>query len=133
MKKISQKEAIFYQLYRHFKSPKRDEYVPVFALMGEVWCEEAQKWGFVSYEVSARASEMIKENPGLIMRTWLTGRSGAKYYGYRITPDARPDLIKDPKVLAFYRQIVGKTTPLSEREQAVRIAKEAVRDFDKMP
>lgn len=111
MKKISQKEAIFYQLYRHFKSPKQADYVPVFALMGEVWCEEVKKWGFVSYEVSARSSEMIKENPGLIMRTRLTGRSGAKHYGYRISPLAKPDLIKDGKLLAFYRQIVGKTTP----------------------
>jgi len=112
---ISQKEAIFWTLYQLFKK-KDEKYVPVHALMGEVWCEPAKKWGYVSYECSARASEMIKENPGLLMRTRLTGKSGARYYGYHISPVAKPELIKDEKLLAFYRKVSGNKTP-TERDK----------------
>lgn len=115
---LSQKEAIFYQLYLRFKA-KKEDYLPVHALMGEVFCKELNRWGYVSYECSARASEMIKENPGLFMRTRITGKSGARYYGYRISPVARPQLIKDEKLLAFYRRIGGSKAP-SDRETMLR-------------
>lgn len=103
--KISMKEAIFYQLYKHFKSEKRADYIPVFGFMGEVFCEEVKKWGFVSFEVSARFSELFKENPGLIERQSITGKTGARYYGYRLSPGANANLIKDPKLFAFYQAI----------------------------
>lgn len=132
MKRISQKEAIFWTLYKRFKA-KDASYVPVHQLMGEVFCEQLNRWGYVSYEVSARASEMIKDNPGLIMRTWLSGRSGAKYYGYRFSPDANANLIKDEKLLVFYRSIADKKTALSDREQILKENIARVREFDKMP
>ena len=80
-RKISMKEAIFYRLYQHFKSDKRADFIPVFEFMGEVWCEELKLWGFVSFEVSARLSEIFSENPGLLERTSIYGKSGARYYG----------------------------------------------------
>ena len=129
---ISQKEAIFYKLWLHRKSKKHESYLPVFEFMGEIYCEEVKKWGFVSHECSARASEMMKENPGLILRTWLTGKSGAKYYGYRFSPLAKPELIKDEKLLAFYRTIGGSKKP-SEREEILADAKRRVAEFNKMP
>lgn len=103
----TQKEAIFYTLYTLFKA-KDEKYLPVHKLMGEVFVKETNQWGYASYECSARASEMIKENPGLLMRTRLTGKSGASYYGYRISPMAKPELIKDEKLFAFYKRITGK-------------------------
>lgn len=129
--RISQKEAIFYTLYTLFRA-KDEKYLPVHQLMGEVFCKELNKWGYVSYECSARASEMMKENPGLFMRTHITGRSGARYYGYRISPNAKPELVKDEKLLAFYRKIGGVRKP-SEREVMLRDNAKRVRDFDAMP
>lgn len=107
--RLSQKETIFYVLYKKYKDGK-NEYLPVFEVMGETYCEELRKWGFVSYECSARLSEMFKENPGLIQRQSIRGKSGATYYGYRITPNSsipRQTLIKDPALLALHVKISG--------------------------
>lgn len=102
--KITQKEAIFYRLYLKFVQ-KDGEYLPVHALIGEIYCPEVGKWGYVSYECSARASEMVKQNPQLIQRTMLTGKSGAHYYGYRINPTALPEMIVDEDLKALHRRI----------------------------
>lgn len=110
-KKITQKEAIFYTLYRAFKDTP-GEYVPVFKFMGEVYVPEVGKWGFVSHECSARASELRTENPGLIEKTTITGKSGAKYYGYRFSANAKPDLILDKNLLSFYQVIKPKPKTL---------------------
>lgn len=106
-RKLTQKEAIFWKLYQRFKL-KNADYMPVHELMGEIYCEPLAKWGYVSYECSARASEIIKENPALIQRSIIRGRSGATYYGYRINPAALPWMVVDPKLAAFYRSIGGK-------------------------
>lgn len=112
--RITMHEAIFYRLYKHFKSDKREDYIPVFAFMGEVWCEEAGKWGFVSHEVSARLSELFKGNPGLLERRMIEGRSGARYYGYRIGPDAQDTMIVDPKLFDFYKLIKAQRVASNE-------------------
>lgn len=105
--RITQREAIFYQLYTQFKQ-KDGKYIPVFQLMGEVWCPEVSKWGFVSYECSARASEMIKKNPQLIQRQSIRGKSGATYYGYRINPSVTVEMIQDPDLRTFHRIIKNR-------------------------
>lgn len=102
--KITQKEAIFYQLYKAFRETP-GEYIPVFKFMGEVHCVELGLWGFVSHECSARASEMRKDNPALVEVTEIVGKSGARFYGYRLTPAARPEMIQDSALLAFYNKI----------------------------
>lgn len=107
------KEAIFYRLYRHFKSPERERYVPVFEFMGEVHCPEVKRWGFVSFEVSARLSEIFKENPGLIERKLIYGKSGNTYYGYRIGPNPDPALFKDQKLYDFYQVIKPKLSSIT--------------------
>ena len=99
------KEAIFYKLYKNFRGETPQAYVPVFDFMGEVYCTEVNKWGFVSFEVSARLSELFSENPGRLQRQTITGKSGARYYGYRIAPDVTPELIKDIKLFDFYKLI----------------------------
>lgn len=117
--RATQRETIFYRLYRRFKAarpihkgqPPVHEYLPVYGLMGEEWIEEVGKWGYVSYECSARASEMIKTNPELIQRQTIKGKSGATYYGYRLNPRANVDMIRDPDLLTFYRRITGNKAP----------------------
>lgn len=108
-RRLTQHEGIFYQLYRAWKDAKdrgvEARYIPVHELMGEIYCPEAGKWGYVSYECSARASEMTKANPGLIQRERLRGRSGASYYGYRFNPNPTKDMIKDPAMIRFHKQI----------------------------
>lgn len=102
--KATQKEAIFYQLYKHFKS-NRGEYIPVFKFMGEVYIKELGIWGFVSHEVSARCSELKKINPELIQSIIINAKSGAKYYGYRINPNPNREMIKDEQILKFYNKL----------------------------
>ncbi len=77
---VTMREAIFYILYTRFKA-KDHTYLPVHQLMGEIFVKEVNKWGFVSYEVSARCSAMMRENPGLLQREKIRGKSGASYFG----------------------------------------------------
>lgn len=103
--KITQRQAIFYQLYKSFKSADRETYIPIWKMIGEIHCSELGLWGFVSYEVSARMSEMFKMNPSLFQRTMLRGRTGAKYYGYRIAPGVQPYMIHEKDLQEFYKKI----------------------------
>lgn len=121
--RATQREAIFYRLYKNFKEAQRPSnlpmvypYLPVFALMGEIWIEETGKWGYVSYECSARASEMIKTNPKLVQRTKMRGKSGASYYGYRLNPQPHVDMIMDSDLLMFYRKISRNRAPTTQEE-----------------
>lgn len=101
-KRVTQKEVIFYILYQAYKQ-NPDEYIPVYDLMGEIYIPELSLWGYVSYECSARASEIRRENPGLIEITTITGKTGAKYFGYKFNSKANIELIKDEKLLSFYK------------------------------
>lgn len=102
--KLTQKEAIFYKLYKAHKLDP-EHYIPVFKFMGEIYCGELNLWGFVSHECSARCSEMKKENPDLIEYTVITGKSGAKYYGYRLNQSPTMSMIQDPKLLDFFKSL----------------------------
>ena len=109
-KKLTQYEAIFYRMYTEHRKDKQrtpfplKELIPVHGFMGEIYCEEVDLWGFVSYEVGARISELYSDNPGLFYRELIIGKSGAKYYGYRIADDACPDMMRDPKLKALYEK-----------------------------
>ena len=87
-------EALFYRLYKAHREAKQKgealELIPVHGFMGEIYCEENGEWGYVSYEVGARISELYGDNPGLLYRELVTGKSGAKYYAYRIADGASP-------------------------------------------
>ena len=103
-KKLTQKEAIFYKLYQSFKE-KRGEYIPVFEFMGEIYSKDLGLWGYVSHECSARCSELKSNNPSLIQSTTITGKSGAKYYGYRINPEANSETQVEESLKSFYKRI----------------------------
>ena len=105
-KKITQHQAIFYQLYKKHKADPM-EYTPIWQLIGEVFCAELNVWGFVSYEVSARVSELYKDNPTLFERTQVTGKTGATYFAYRIALGAKERNIADADLLQFFKDIRG--------------------------
>ena len=108
-KKITQKEAIFYLLYQFFKD-KRGEYIPVYKFMGEIYAKEVGLWGFVSHECSARCSELKRDNHFLIQSTVITGKSGAKYFGYRINPLADENTPLEASLVPFYKKIKRQPT-----------------------
>lgn len=100
MARLTQQQAIFYQLYKNYKGENLP--IAVHKLIGEVYSEELNAWGFVSYEVSARMSEMFKENPLLFVRELTLGKSGAEYYSYRLVENAKADYIVNKKLKEFY-------------------------------
>lgn len=102
--RVTQSHAIFYQLY-NAREKDREMYTPVWKLVGEIYIEEIGRWGFVSYEASARMSELFRDNPDLFERRRVTGKSGSKYYEYRINRNVSKEDIKDGKLLSFYKVI----------------------------
>jgi hypothetical protein len=103
--KITQIQTIFYKLYKHFKSEKNEEFIPIFDFIGEVYIEELGKYGFMSYELPARFADLKKANPNLLEHKVVIGRSGAKYYSYRLRIDVKPEDIQDPSLKDFYKLI----------------------------
>lgn len=103
-KKITMHQAIFYQLWKQ-RSKDPELYIPIWQLIGEVYVEELGEWGFVSYEVSPRTSELWQDNPSLFERKYVTGKSGSKYYAYRITLNVSINDIKDTRLLTFYKRL----------------------------
>lgn len=102
--KVTQRQAIFYRLYNEWLKD-REFYTPVWQLIGEIYVAEKRQWAFVSYECSARMSEMFTTNPNLFQRKQIEGRSGAKYYAYKIATDAKIEYFKDDSLVDFYKSI----------------------------
>lgn len=100
MKKPTQKQIIFYHLFINKRT--NNDYMPVYSFMGEVYMEPLNTWGFISHKVGARVWDVYDENRRLIERIKITGKSGARYYAYRIREDATRESIDDPKLLQLY-------------------------------
>lgn len=113
-RKPTMKQSIFYKLYKEYRQAieKKEDprFVPVYELMGEIYMQELGRWGYVSYECSARASEIMKENPDLLQRQYITGKSGAKYYGYRFKPGVTANQIEEDSLKGFYMKIRHRTS-----------------------
>lgn len=119
-KRLTQRESILLRLIQNRNAPNKNEYIPVHEFMGEIYCEKLGKWGYVSYECSARLSEITRGNPGLIGRTTIVGRSGARYYGYRISPTATSANIIEEDLVEFYKKIRG---PIASNPAPVEVLK----------
>lgn len=102
--RLTQKEMVFYKLYKSFKADP-EKYVNVWEFVGEIHIEELGRWELMSYTAVHRAYEIFDENPGLVQRQKVRGRSGARYYQYRIAPNPQPELILDEVLQKFYRKI----------------------------
>lgn len=105
--KITQHQGIFYQLYKS-RGEDPEKYIPIWQLIGEVEIPELGQWVFISYEVSARMSELKKANPDLFQFIEVTGKTGAKYNAYRIKLNVSVEDIRDSELLAFYKRIKHK-------------------------
>jgi hypothetical protein len=81
--KITQKKAMFYMLWKsHLKNP--EAYIPAWKFVGELYVSELNKWFFMSYKTPSNGAYIFFENPDLIERKWVKGKTGAEYYTYRI-------------------------------------------------
>ena len=107
MKDITQKQAAFYKLYSSW-SENKDRYVPLWEFLGEMYIKPINVWVLMSYKCPTRLSDLYNENPNLLERTLITGKSGSTYFGYRFRIGVSPDDIQDPKIREFYKLIKSK-------------------------
>ena len=104
---MTQRETCFYLLYKQHKQDPQ-VYINVFDLMGETYCKELGIYGFVSHECSARMSKLFDENKNrrtmerLFERKYMHGRSGSKWYAYRLNLHPSKDLIISDDLVSFY-------------------------------
>ena len=123
MRKITQKKAAFYKLYKEFKEdPKR--YVAIWEFVGEIYVEPINKWVLMSYTCPHRVFEVYSENPGLIERKMLQGKSGSSYYGYRIREGVTVDDIEEDTLREFYALIRGTSYKKTKPKKDPREEKE---------
>lgn len=87
----------------HKENPEK--YLEVWRFIGEIYIKELNHYGFMSYTCVHRTFELFDENTGLIERRKVMGKSGARYYEYRISPSVTVALIKDTALLGFYQRI----------------------------
>lgn len=103
--KVTQVQTIFYRLYRHLKSSRATEYIPIYEFIGEIYIDEIKEWGYMSYELPARFADIMRENPRMLARIQVTGKTGAKYYAYRFADEMSVEKISDNELLQFYNRI----------------------------
>lgn len=82
------------------KDPTR--YIPAYEFVGEKHLTPVGQWYLMSYKCPTRLTEVFQENPGILERTRIEGKSGATYYGYRIQETADPDMIQNEKLCKLY-------------------------------
>ena len=102
MKRISQQQAIFYRLIQN-RNDGDNRFLSAWEFQGFIEMPEFRERFFMSYECSARLSEMYSENPGLLERKWMHGRR--HFYGYRIAEDASAKSITDASLRALYKEL----------------------------
>lgn len=106
--KITQKKAVFYILWKAYKE-NPEQYTPAWKFVGELAVPELNKAFFMSYKCPTNGLDIYFDNPGLIERRYFTGKSGAKYYEYRIAPNPSVEKIKDESIIEFYKLIKKNT------------------------
>jgi len=92
--KGTQKRLAFYLLYKSYKK-KPTEYLPTWLFGGEIYIEELGKWHLMTYKCPTRLTDIYQENPYLLERRRVKGKSGAHYFEYRIAPNPSEGKIKD--------------------------------------
>lgn len=102
--KITQKQMAFYKLYQWLHE-KKGIYVATWEFVGEIYIKELKEWVMMSYKCPARLSDIFNENPGLLDRKLIKGKSGSEYFGYKFNTDVTDAHIKDPILREFYKLI----------------------------
>lgn len=77
--KVTQKE-----LAKEVLRQNRGQFIPTWKFVGEINYKD-EGWYMMSYKCPARLSEIYQEYPGKIERRLTVGKSGAKYYEYKLT------------------------------------------------
>ena len=103
--KISGKMMAFYFLWKRHQDDK-DAYIPIWQFVGELHIPELKTWVMASHKCTARVSDMYLENPDLLDRNLVKGKSGAEYFEYKFTNNVTRNLIKDLKLRLFYDSLV---------------------------
>ena len=91
----------FYILWKRYQEDKK-AYIPIWQFVGELHITELETWVMASHKCTARVSDIYLENPKLIDRVEVTGKSGAKYFQYRFSDNVSKSLIVDPTLRLFY-------------------------------
>lgn len=95
---------VFYILWKAYKE-NPDQYIPAWKFLGEIYIEEINEHVFASYKCPANGVNVYFKNPGLLDRRCVNGKSGAKYFEYRIAPNPSMAKIVDEKLLGFYKRL----------------------------
>lgn len=98
---LSQKQLVFYVLYREQKKDL-ERYVSAFEFVGEIFVEPVSAWFLMSYKCPTRLTDIFQENPNLLERKLITGKSGAQYFCYRFKGNLLVDNICDDTLRSFY-------------------------------
>lgn len=93
-------------LWQHHQLIQKPEYVPAWKFVGELYIPEIDEHFFMSYKCPANGVAIHFENPGMIDRRQTTGRSGARYYEYRLVPDFEANMV-EPKLKEFYQRLTN--------------------------
>lgn len=101
MKKITQKMMAFYLLWK-CRQDNPDEYIPTWRFVGEIEVPELWTHVMMSYKCPTRLTDIYQENPDLLERKLVKGKSGAEYYAYRFAPEVNRSMIKDAKLRDFF-------------------------------
>ena len=102
--KITQEKAFFYILLKNYLTTPSN-YIPIWKFVGELFIEEFNTWYLMSYKCPTNGQMVFTKNPDLIERRKVRGKSGARYYEYRIAPNPSVEKIKDIEILDFYKKI----------------------------
>jgi len=97
MKKLTQKKTAFYLLWKeHLARP--GEYLPAWRFVGEIFLAELGDYFFMSYKGPTNGLAVYFDEMDVVDRQMITGKTGAKYYEYRIKPEATVEQIKDDEL-----------------------------------
>lgn len=104
MSKVTQKQMAFYKLFSARKEDAQ-RYVPTWEFIGEMFIVELNEWVLMSYKCPTRLTDLFQENPQLLERKLIKGKSGAEYYGYRFREGGNKHDIRDVSIQAFYARL----------------------------
>jgi hypothetical protein len=101
---MTQKKAVFYILYKAHKE-NAEQFVPTWKFVGELHVPEIDEWFMMSYKCPTNGLEIYFDNPNLLERRYVSGKTGAKYYEYRFSPNATPSNIIEKELIEFLSMI----------------------------
>ena len=104
---MTQKKAVFYILWKAYLE-NSEMFVPAWKFVGELHIPEINEWFLMSYKCPTNGLDIYFDNPNLIERRYFTGKSGAKYYEYRLIYPFNKDKIIEDAIKTFYLDVSGE-------------------------